>query len=410
MAFLKVSSLSEAQAIIKSQVESIDIKSEDVTLELSLGRILSQPIIASEPIPNFTRSLVDGYAVITSDCFGANENGPVILKMVGEVKMGESPNIVLSTGEAIYVPTGGAIPTGANAMVMIEHTELLGTDIAILTTVAVDENITKSGDDIAIDEVVLEAGTRLQTHHLGVLAALGIHQIPVRKRLQVTILSTGDEIVAVDHNPIQLGQVRDTNRYLVQGLLESLGCNLYRCCHLKDNPDLLEETLLHCLPHSDVIIISGGSSAGEKDYTASVINKLGNPGVLVHGIAIKPGKPTIFGRVGHTALFGLPGHPAACFITLKAVVEPFIKELVGEINEAETNEIPCIADFQLHGTGGRDVFQMVQVIKELDVYKAKALYGKSGMVSHLANANAYVYIPMGTEGIMKGDPITATRL
>ena len=410
MAYLNVVKVEEALRQMNEKFQTYEAQ-EDVSLSASAGRILAEDLYAKENLPAFRRSMVDGYAVKSTDTFGASEQSPILLGYLGQVEMGKKSDQTLLDGMALYVPTGGEIPTGADAMIMIEHTERLGPDVAVFSTPRQGEHIVEIGEDVSANNCVLSKGTYLAPHHMGLLASLGISEVNVIRKPRVAILSTGDELVTVDEMP-SYGQVRDCNRQIIESVVIACGCEVTLTDHIADDFEALKIALSHAVNLADLVILSGGSSAGTKDMTQSLIESHSDQSnVFIHGLAIKPGKPTIIGSVDQKPVIGLPGHPAACFITLKALVEPFVKDWMGQMDQA-VKSVPCISDFQLYAASGRDVYQLVRLsdTNGKGVLTAQIVYGKSGMVSALANANAYVVVPMQHEGVMKGDALIAYLL
>ena len=410
MAYLNVVKVEEALRQMNEKFQTYEAQ-EDVSLSASAGRILAEDLYAKENLPAFRRSMVDGYAVKSTDTFGASEQSPILLGYLGQVEMGKKSDQTLLDGMALYVPTGGEIPTGADAMIMIEHTERLGPDVAVFSTPRQGEHIVEIGEDVSANNCVLSKGTYLAPHHMGLLASLGISEVNVIRKPRVAILSTGDELVTVDEMP-SYGQVRDCNRQIIESVVIACGCEVTLTDHIADDFEALKIALSHAVNLADLVILSGGSSAGTKDMTQSLIESHSDQSnVFIHGLAIKPGKPTIIGSVDQKPVIGLPGHPAACFITLKALVEPFVKDWMGQMDQA-VKSVPCISDFQLYAASGRDVYQLVRLsdTNGKGVLTAQIVYGKSGMVSALANANAYVVVPMQHEGVMKGDALVAYLL
>lgn len=392
--------------LLGQEFSKIKVEEEYIGIENALGRVLAEDIIARENIPDFIRSTVDGYAVKSENTIGANEALPAFLNRIGEVKMGEETSLCLGEHETVYVPTGGMVPQGADSMVMIEYTDVFGDEIAINKPAANLENIIGIGDDVSDGECALKKGLRIKTQHIGVLAALGYSQVKVKRRPRVSILSTGDELVAVDQKP-SMGQIRDVNTYSLQSMVTAIGCQVVEIKRLKDDFEHLKAALTSAKENSDIVFLSGGSSVGNHDMTSDVINAAGAPGVLVHGIAIKPGKPTIVARIDETAVFGLPGHPASCVIAFKAVVEPFIQEVLMDV-ENEPQRIEAVSGFQMHVSSGRDVFFMVTLDNSNNQMTVQPVKGKSGMVSMFSRADGYIEIPMEKEGLEIGEKITVT--
>lgn len=412
MAYLNVVRVEEALESLKQRFETFVPETEIVSLHSALNRIISEDLTSNEHLPAFRRSMVDGYAIIANDSYGASEQAPMLLSCVGQVEMGKPATGKVTPGQAIYVPTGGEIPEGADAMIMIEHTEAMDPDVALYTSVSVGEHIVAVGDDVRSGSCVLKKGTRISPHHGGLLASLGFSVLPVVKPIKVAILSTGDELVDITATPT-FGEVRDCNATIIRQTVLACGAEVVLEKRVSDRLDCICEALTEAMAISDVVLLSGGSSAGMKDLTQTAIDSFGtqdeSPNVFIHGLAIKPGKPTIIGQIEDKAVIGLPGHPAACFITMKALVEPFLDQLMGK-NETQIRQIPCEATFQMHSASGRDVYQLVKVNYEDGKFKAHILYGKSGMVSAMAEANAYIVIPMQHEGVRKGDVLIANLL
>lgn len=412
MAYLNVVRVEEALESLKQRFETFVPETEIVSLHSALNRIISEDLISKENLPAFRRSMVDGYAIIANDSYGASEQAPMLLSCVGQVEMGKPATGKVTSGQAIYVPTGGEIPEGADAMIMIEHTEDMDPDVALYTSVSVGEHIVAVGDDVCSGSCILKKGTRISPHHGGLLASLGFSALSVVKPVKVAILSTGDELVDITATPT-FGEVRDCNATIIRQTVLACGAEVVLEKRVSDQLDCICEALAEAKAISDVILLSGGSSAGMKDLTQMAIDSFGtqgeSPNVFIHGLAIKPGKPTIIGQIEDKAVIGLPGHPAACFITMKALVEPFLNQLMGK-NETQIRQVPCEATFQMHSASGRDVYQLVKVNYEDGKFKAHILYGKSGMVSAMAEANAYIVIPMQHEGVRKGDVIIANLL
>ena len=291
-----------------------------ISIENAFGRVLSKDIISPENLPGFNRSTMDGYAVNSADTFGASDTMPVYLQVKGQVLMGHKPEIKLQRGEACQIPTGGMLPDGADAVVMFEHTSLIDNKmVEIMKTVSPGENVIMFDEDVRKGEVILSSGHRLRPQDIGALAGLGILELKVYKRPVVAIISTGDEVVPPD-KPLSGGEVRDINSYNLSGMISACHAIPLKKGIVKDNLDKLRETVKQTLDESDMLLITGGSSVGVADYTAKVINELGFPGVLFHGVAMKPGKPVIGGIVDGSPVFGLPGHPAAITVSFETFI------------------------------------------------------------------------------------------
>jgi len=417
-----VMTLREISAKLNEIFTETTLREESLPLEKALGRILAEDQTAAEDVPHFTRSVVDGYAVRAKDTFGASESIPGFLNLVGAVEMGKPALQSVKSGEAIYVPTGGALPDGADAVVMIEYTELFGAgQIAIHRPSAPLENVMSKGDDLASGEIVLRRGSRLRPQDLGVLSALGIDRVQVFAPFQVSVLSTGDEIVPVREKPTP-GQIRDINSYTISGLIEGAGGCVKRAVLVKDDFNALKLAVAEALADSDLVLLSGGSSVGEKDYTQKVIQSFEDSEILAHGLAIKPGKPTVVARVGGVPVFGLPGQPASAMMIFKAVVEPLLQKLTGEAlfiladgsenlhndklaSLLRTRTVTAVASSNIHAAPGRTTFQMVSLERRSGSLAAIPVHGKSGMISLMSRADGYIQIEPEQEGILQGEVV-----
>lgn len=405
MEFFQCMSFPKARDLIADSLAGIAVNSEIVHLSDALGRVAAEDIMAQEDLPPFSRSTVDGFAVRSSDTFGANEAAPALFVIVGEVAMGKGAMIELQPGQAVVIPTGGMLPAGADAVVMLEYTEQHDESILmVLKMAAPGENVVAKGDDIQAGTIIVEQGQKLAAQHIGALAACGFAHIPVVNRLEVAILSTGDELVDI-HEPLQTGQIRDVNSYALGAMLSEMGCVVKPMGIVKDSFEqfchALETAVLTC----QLVVISGGSSVGVRDYTAKAINALGSPGVLIHGIAVKPGKPTIFGRVGSVPVFGLPGHPVAAMTVCQQLVKAAARALMGQIQLVDTLGVPAVFARNLPSVPGRDDFITVRLSKQEGKYTATPILGKSGLISTMSEADGIVHIPSDKSGLYQGEMV-----
>jgi molybdopterin molybdotransferase len=379
-------------------------KQEKVILGLNNaeGRVLAEDIISSADIPNFRRSTVDGYAVISRDTQGASESIPVFLEKVEEVSIGYAAVSSLKNGQCAYVPTGGMIPDGADAMVMVEFCEPFDkSSIAVNESVSTGRNVVNIGEDVKNGSVILKKGTCLRPSEIGALASAGFSEIPVFKPLKLTIISTGDELVPTDELP-GLGQVRDINTCALRALAEKRGFEIVSTYVLKDEENLLRKAVSEAIKKSDIVAVSGGSSQGKKDITAKILDELSAPGVFVHGISLKPGKPTILGydEKSDTVLMGLPGHPVAAMLVFELIAVWVKNRLTGQADEKcfyanmKTN---------LASAPGKTTCQTVRLIESENGYIAEPIFGKSGIMSTLTLADGYTLIDMNKEGLHKDE-------
>ena len=377
------------------------IGTEEINILEVTERVLANDLVAKENVPEFNRSTVDGYAVKSSDTHGASESIPSFLILLGEIRMGEMADIKISSGEAIYVPTGGMIPEGADAVIMIEHAEKLDdSTLMIYKPLSVGENVILKGDDIKIGEEAIKKGKKLSPQDIGVLAALGVYKIKVYKKPRFFIISTGDEIVDLDEK-LTMGKVRDINSYALSSLIIKLGGEVSGKSIVRDDFELLRNKVEEALEISDIVIISGGSSVGTRDYTSKVINSFNGKGVFVHGVSIKPGKPTIIGEGKGKAIFGLPGHPVSSIIIFKVFIEYFIRHLMN-IKE-NVNITTAILDFNFPSSPGKETYQMVNIVEKEGKTYAVPTFGKSGMITLLSKSDGYIVLKPHEEGISKGE-------
>jgi len=388
--------------------EDIKVGYEEIEITKALDRVAFEDIFSQVDIPDFNRSTVDGYAVVSKDTFGASEGIPVFLNVIGKVEMGEATALKASAGQCIYVPTGGMIPQGADGMLMIEYVELIDEGmLAAHSPVAPGENIIFKGDDVKQEEKVLTKGRLIRSQDIGVLCAAGISHVKVSKRPRVVVISTGDEIVD-PFGQVRLGQVRDINTYTLSAMVQELGGEVTKSIVVKDDYDLIRNTVYEASKDNDIVVISGGSSVGAKDNTEKVIDSFGEPGVFVHGVAVKPGKPTILGRVGNAAVFGLPGHPVSAVIIFKIFVEELIDRLLGKTKESLF--INAVCSVNLHSSPGKETHQMVELIEEENGFVAKPIHAKSSAISQLSKAQGVIRIPVDKEGIKKGETVKVYML
>ena len=365
-------------------------------LESVSGRVLSEDIRADIDIPGFDRSVVDGYAVKSADTSGAGESVPAMLRLAGKMNMGEkAASHPGPTGTCVYVPTGGELPQGFDAVAMIEYCEPIGDLVLVKRPLANGENIVRRGEDFHAGETVLKTGCRLGPRDIGVLAAVGCNTVPVYRVPRIGILSTGNELVRVTEVPTG-SRVRDINSYLCSSYVKELGCEPVLYGIVPDEREAFREALENALAGCNAVLISGGSSKDERDMTASVIQERGE--VLVHGIAIAPGKPTIIGKAGGVPVIGLPGHPASAFIVLKVVVRHLLNRMSGDQSAGHV-AMKYIALENIPSMKGREEYVRVLVTE----HGVVPLFGKSGLLNTLVRSNGLVRVPAGSEGVEEGD-------
>ena len=404
MRFLQVDTISGARERLLQEVGDNFLKMETVKLSEAYGKCLAEDIYAEENIPDFRRATVDGYAVKASDTQGAGESVPVFLSVVDEISIGKPALREIKNGECAYVPTGGMIPDGADAMVMVEYTELFDKrDAAVYSSVSAGNGVVQIGEDAKKGELLLSRGTVLHSAQTGVLASLGKHMVKVYATWHITIISTGDELAEVGEEKGRC-QVYDINTHALYALAKEQGMTVDKAFSVKDEDEKIEQALKDALLCSDIVVISGGSSQGKKDMTADIIDKIAEPGVWTHGLALKPGKPTIVGmdKPSGTLLIGLPGHPVAAIMVFQLLLVWLQKNLRGE---KETPGVPAVLSSNIPGAAGRAVCQTVKLEKEENGYRAIPVFGKSGLMHTLTQADGYVLVEADKEGICKGETV-----
>lgn len=380
---------------------------ENVPLEQCLGRVLGADVVSGEDLPPMDRSTMDGFAVRAADTFGASDAVPAFLTVAGRVAMGEVPKTAVGRGQAAAIPTGGFLPEGADAVVMIEYTNRVSDEeIEITRPVTLGENVLKRADDVRLGETILGAHRRLRPQDIGMLAGLGVTGVDVYRRPRVAVISTGDEIVAITQTP-EPGQIRDINSHAVCALAQAAGALPVRFDIVKDEPDLLRAALAKALDESDVVVLSGGSSVGERDHMVAVAGSFSGAEILAHGVAISPGKPMLLVRIGDKPVLGLPGHPVSAMIVAQVFLTPLLKYLGGEALNPEPagQKVRAVLAASVHSPHGREEYIRVRLVREADRVAAAPVFGKSGMLSTLVKADGFIVVPIHAEGIADGSEV-----
>jgi molybdopterin molybdotransferase len=410
MQFFKVKTVEETFALIEEYIPVTPHKEVRV-LEEALHYILAEPVVAKENVPSFDRSTVDGYAVKAKDTYGSSESMPGFLTVTGEVKMGEVPHSVVGPGNAVYVPTGGMMPSGSDSVIMIEHCEDLDGLLNTYKQIAPGENVIRAGEDIKEGETLLTAGTKLRPQELGAMASLGITHVTVFRQLKVGYLSSGDEIVPYQTETLQEGQIRDINHLTISGLAREWNVDVEYGGIVRDDFEVFRQKAKELYDQVDCLILSGGSSVGAKDYTTEVIQSLGNPGVFVHGISIKPGKPTILAMADGKPVIGLPGHPASAMIIFRLFGERILRKLMGEKVERKPERIFARITKNIPSSPGRSDYIRVRLVEKEGEWWAEPIIGKSGLITTLVKSDGIVEISSEKEGISQGEyvPVIASR-
>lgn len=397
---LKVLTPAEVLSLIEKEF-AVHSKVESVPLFTACGRVLAEDIISEEYVPDFDRSTVDGYAVHARDTFGCSDSLPALLTLSGQVQMGESADFQLEADCCASVPTGGALPSGADAMVMVEYSEDYGDGtIGILKPAAPGTNLIYRGDDIYPDKKVLHAGQILTAQAIGALAAMGQASVKVMAKLRVGIISTGDELVDLTETP-KTGQIRDVNSSLLAACMQQLGAEPVLYGRVRDEAALLTDAVKRAIEECDAVLISGGSSVGAKDVTCDMIEKYGE--ILFHGIAMKPGKPTILGKTGNKPVFGLPGHPAAAFFVTKLFVTHALNQLMGI--QRQIYPVQAVLTESVSANHGRAQYMGVHLSRKDGTIYAAPIRSKSGLISTLSTSDGYFGIERDCEGLSAGTVI-----
>lgn len=409
---LHVKTPEEVLELIRQEFVPLQDQIEYVSLSDAIGRVLAEDIAAQEYVPDFNRSTVDGYAIRARDAFGCTDAIPAILPVAGEVLMGEGAGFALQAETCAAVPTGGAVPDGADCVVMSEYTEDYGDGtIGIMKSAAPGENMIFRGDDVYPGKLILKKGRVLSSQDIGALAAIGKVQIPVVRKLTVGVISTGDELIPPSEQPGP-GQIRDVNSPMLEAMLNVFGVNVINYGIMKDDEIQLSNLVQKAAAECDAVLLSGGSSVGIKDASCRIIESMGK--LLLHGIAIKPGKPTIMGKTGNKPLIGLPGHPVAAYFITKLFVLP----LLGRLMEREMNSYTVTAEISesVGANHGRAQYHCVRLVPKTNEKKqsgqtewiAYPIRGKSGLITTLAGADGYFCIDRDCEGIPQGVNVQVT--
>ncbi len=383
------------------------VPAERIATELALDRVLARDVVAPHPLPHFPRSTMDGYAVRAADTVGASESLPAYLTVVGEMRMGRAPDVEIGPGQAAIIHTGSVMPPGANAVVMVERTQDAGPgEVEILKPVAPGENVIPVGEDVRRGEVVIRAGHRLRAQGLGGLMALGITEIDVTRRPRVAIISTGDELVPPDQTP-GMNQVRDVNSTAIAALLAENGGDPLKVGIVPDDEEALYAAAQEALQAADMVLITAGSSVSVRDVTANVVNRLDEPGVLVHGVTIKPGKPTILGVCAGKPVFGLPGNPVSAMNAARLFVVPVLWRLQGTQPPSPCTVMARLAENAPAGAG-RETFVSVRLEERAGEIWAVPIFGESNLIFTLVRGEGVVRIPLGSTGLPQGAEVEVT--
>ncbi len=405
--FKKLLSLDDAMQMIEESASLKPLEAETVLLTKAVGRVLAEDLISPIEVPPFDRSTVDGYAVIDEDTFQAEENKPVKLQLTGKAEVGTILNLTLKNGSAVEIVTGAPLPAGSNAVVMMEDTMRDAEEINVYKAVARGGNVMKKGSDIRRNDTVLSRGTVLSSRELGAAAALGFPSVRVFKKPEVGVISTGAEIVSPG-KPLLPGQIFDINTFTLTAAVTELGGTPVCFGNVADDDvESLKLTLKEAICKTDLVITSGGVSVGPKDYVPSIINTLGKPGLLIHGVAVKPGKPVAVALIGNKLIFSLPGNPTSSLMMFHLLVSPFLSKLVGK-KERILSTVNARTTRKMFAARGRQTFIPVTLSKNHhnQLAASPAATGQSGAITTLAHADGYIALDRNEQFVEAGKEVT----
>jgi molybdopterin molybdotransferase len=404
--FLNTLSRAEFQALLQTFSCT---GAEAVPFHRARNRVLAENLVAPEDLPAGPRSSMDGYALRAADSYGAGESSPAYLECIRTLEVNEFPDFTLAPGQCAWIPTGGFLPAGADSVVMVEYTQAIGAGtIEVRQSVAPGENVMARGEDAAVGQPVLTAGSRLRTQEVGLLAALGLLEVRVHRRPRVAILSTGDELVPADSTPVP-GQIRDVNSHTVACLVEEAGGEVLPGGIVGDDLERLVRALRSALAQSDAVFLSGGSSKGTRDHTVAALESIPGAEILCHGVRISPGKPTILARVGDKAVVGLPGQAGSAQVVMTVLGQPFLRHLAGD-REAFAERLRPLRRARLarnlESRQGREDFVRVRLEPTAEgLPLAQPVLGKSGLLRTLLQSDGLLVIPAEVEGFRAGEEV-----
>ncbi len=400
------------EAALPPQVLAGRLGMEEIPLARACGRTAAEDILSPVDLPPFARSIMDGFAVRARDTFGATEGTGAQLRVIAEIRMGEQTTERLSTGQAAKIPTGGMLPPGADAVVMVEYTQPFGPAdekpwgaalIEVLRSVAPGENVIQVGEDIHAGEVLIRAGQQLRPQEIAALAGVGLLSVKVYRKPRLGLLSTGNEIVPPEVEPPP-GKIRDMNSAALAAAAERAGAEVAFFGIVADKKEELRRRLQEAFAASDIVVLSGGTSVGVEDFVAECISELGPPGILVHGLSIKPGKPVIIAVAAGKPVFGLPGHPTSSLLTFDLVVAPLLRKMA-HLSERTPPRVQAKLGRNLPSAAGREDFYRVRLETREDGIWAIPILGKSALISTLLRADGLLHIPADREGLYEGEEV-----
>lgn len=405
--FFNVLPPDEARSLLLERIRVV-VQHERLSTEEALGRVTARDVLAPHPLPSFRRSTMDGYAVRADDTFGASESLPAFLTVTGEVAMGQPAHLLLAQGEAVVVHTGGMVPESADAVVQIELTQRVSDtsafphEIEVLKAVAPGQNVLQVGEDVVEGQAVLPQGHLLRPQDLGGLMALGIVDLEVAVKPRVSILATGDEVVD-PREALEPGKIRDINSYTIAAQVRGAGGEPIVYGIVPDRFDALLEAAEAALDSGDMLVMSAGSSVSVRDMTVQVIDRLGEPGVLLHGVATRPGKPTIVGVVQGKPVLGLPGNPVSAMIQFDMFGVPALYRMQGMEKAPPQRIVWARLASNIASESGREDYVPARLVQGEDALEAVPVFGKSNLIYTLVNADGLVKVPLNKGGLVAGE-------
>jgi len=407
--FFKVASL---DAVLERIRTFPAVDEEVLPLDESVGRILAQDLFSSIDLPEFNRATMDGYAVQAKSTFGASEAMPALFTIIGSVGMGEVPTISVNPGQATHIATGGMLPPGADSVVMVEHAQRLDEQtLEVFKSTAPLQHVMEVGEDLKKGERILSKGIVIRPQEMGVLAALGRPQVPVYRKPVVAMVSSGDEIVPIEQTP-SLSQLRDVNAYTLSGLVRTSGGIPLYLGIAKDNFDELDHLCRKALSQADMVLISGGSSVGTRDFTLEVLQGLPDAEILVHGVSVSPGKPTILARSQDKAVWGLPGQVTSAMVVFHVMVRAALERIGGRREDelGKRQQVPAMVSRSIASVQGREDYVRVRLVREGNQLLAQPILGKSGLIHTMVKADGLIRIERDSEGLDKGSAVDVILL
>ena len=402
--FFKVTELAD---VLAYAVDFSPVGTEEIPVTEAVDRVLAADMVSDVDLPDFYRATMDGYAVRAASTFGASEGNPAYLMVKGVVEMGKSPPFSIGPGEAARISTGGMLPNGADSVVMIEHAEAVDeTTLEVYRSVAPGGHAIEPGEDFKKSEVVIPQGRRLRPQEIGLLAAFGKKTVMVYKKPVIAIISTGDEIVPIDETPGP-GKIRDINTYTLSGLIRKAGGVPKAMGIVHDDFDALFEKCSQALDQADMVLMSGGSSVGTRDFTIRVLSRLPESAILVHGIPISPGKPTILARAEGKVIWGLPGHVVSAMVVFSRIVRPFIDQISGLTpDHGRPLRVPAFLSRNVPSAQGRVDYVRVRLVEKEGALWAEPVLGKSALINTMVKADGLIEIGINIEGLDKGTQVS----